>query len=518
MRLTTFSATVLFAIAATTLILLRPLMPIDETRYVAAAWEMYAGGSALVPHLDGVIYAHKPPLLFWLIDLVWLSGGVTTLGARLVAPAFAVAAVALTGLLARSLWPDQPWRAGRAALILAVSPVFLLFGSTTMFDAMLSVATLLAMLALWRAARGVSLAPWIGLGAAMALGVYAKGPVILLHVLPVALAMPFWVRRDERPALLHWYRNLGLALLTATLLVAVWLVPALIAGGAEYRTEVLWRQSAGRMVSSFAHKRPWWFFIALLPLLLWPFGWTLRGIASLRPRTLIATMQDRLLAVWFVASLAAFSLISGKQVHYLLPELPALALLLSGASPGPRTRRRDLWLALPVIAVVLLIVAAWIGRVPPLAEMGFRLPAAAALLGCLSAVAGIAGYLRLTGWPVRLAALPLGLMLALHFGVRPLLFERYDVTAIGQAIAPYDDKGIAITDGRYPAQFNYAARLRHPVARLTDAAQISTWWQHHPDGILLSDDAVPPPGGRAVGRLPYRTDTITLYRNGGVRP
>ena len=48
----------------------------------------------------------EPPLLFWMMDIVWLLGGVTTLGARLVAPAFAVAAVALTGLLARRFWPD----------------------------------------------------------------------------------------------------------------------------------------------------------------------------------------------------------------------------------------------------------------------------------------------------------------------------------------------------------------------------------------------------------------------------
>ena len=166
MRPSIWSATLLFALTVLTLILLRPLTPIDETRYVAAAWEMYQGGSALVPHLNGALYAQKPPLLFWLIDLVWLMGGVSTLGARLVAPAFAVAAVALTGLLARRLWPGDPARAARAALILAVSPVFLLFGSTTMFDSILTVATLWAMLAmLWARRRPDRWTPFLALGA-----------------------------------------------------------------------------------------------------------------------------------------------------------------------------------------------------------------------------------------------------------------------------------------------------------------------------------------------------------------
>ena len=108
MKLTTVSAALMCGLTIATLILLRPLMPIDETRYLAVSWEMYQGGSTLVPHLNGALYAHKPPLLFWLIDLVWLIGGVSTFGARLVAPTFAVAAVMLTGQVARRLWPDQP--------------------------------------------------------------------------------------------------------------------------------------------------------------------------------------------------------------------------------------------------------------------------------------------------------------------------------------------------------------------------------------------------------------------------
>ena len=50
------------------------------------------------------------------------------------------------------------------------------------------------------------------------------------------------------------------------------------------------------------------------------------------------------------AALAAFSLISGKQAHYLLPEMPALALMLAGGLPTRKWRRRDFWLALPLLA------------------------------------------------------------------------------------------------------------------------------------------------------------------------
>ncbi|WP_347917692.1 glycosyltransferase family 39 protein [Paracoccus marcusii] len=156
-------ATLLFALTALTLILLRPLMPVDETCYLTAAWEMPVGGSPWVPHLNGAIYGHKPPLPFWLINVVGAVVDVDAFAARLVGPAFATACVAMTGLLALRLRPDRPARGGAAALILAVSPVWLLFGSTTMSDAMQTAATLLAMLALSSAARRPRRGAWVAL-------------------------------------------------------------------------------------------------------------------------------------------------------------------------------------------------------------------------------------------------------------------------------------------------------------------------------------------------------------------
>ena len=54
---------------------LRPPLPVDETRYLAVAWEMWRDGNFLVPHLNGEAYSHKPPLLFWLINLGWGYSG-----------------------------------------------------------------------------------------------------------------------------------------------------------------------------------------------------------------------------------------------------------------------------------------------------------------------------------------------------------------------------------------------------------------------------------------------------------
>ncbi|VAW80265.1 Polymyxin resistance protein ArnT, undecaprenyl phosphate-alpha-L-Ara4N transferase; Melittin resistance protein PqaB, partial [hydrothermal vent metagenome] len=37
---------------------LRPLLPVDETRYLSVAWEMWWRGDFLVPYLNGEAYHH----------------------------------------------------------------------------------------------------------------------------------------------------------------------------------------------------------------------------------------------------------------------------------------------------------------------------------------------------------------------------------------------------------------------------------------------------------------------------
>src|SRR5579883_1503643 len=96
-------AVVIWAILVAAGLALRPTLPVDETRYLAVAWEMWTGGNYLVPHLNGIPYHHKPPLLFWLITLGWHVFGVSETWGRLVAPLFALGCLLLSARLAQCL-------------------------------------------------------------------------------------------------------------------------------------------------------------------------------------------------------------------------------------------------------------------------------------------------------------------------------------------------------------------------------------------------------------------------------
>ncbi|HEY0212723.1 MAG TPA: glycosyltransferase family 39 protein [Paenirhodobacter sp.] len=403
---------------------LRPLTAIDETRYLAVAWEMHLSGNGWVPSKNFAPYSDKPPLLFWAINLVWMLTDVSEFAARMVVPVAAGAAIWLTARLAARLWPEDRAIGGRAALALAGLGVFAVWGGLTMFDVPLMLAVLAGVLCLVRAdnaARGAY--AWLGFGAAIGVGVLTKGPVILFHLLPLALTLPLWGRGG-----MAWRRlapGLGLAMLCAAGLVALWLVPAALLGGAEYRTAILWHQSAGRMAASFAHARPWWFYLAALPVLVFPLGWTPALWRAGRRADWRGDMGLRLALIWIAAALVLFSLTSGKQVHYLVPELPALALIAARMTRA----MRPFWTAMAVVA------------------------------------AGVLGVNLLIGMT--------------------RIGTDYSSHPIAAALAPWGDDGLAYVGAPYHAQFNFAARLRAPVATPADAEELAAWMAAHRQGRIV---------------------------------
>lgn len=132
----------------------RPPFPVDETRYLSVAWEMWSRGGFLVPHLNGEPYSDKPPLLFWLFHLGWVLFGVNEWWPRLVAPLFGLASLGLTARLARRLWPDDVVAVRLAPWWLLGTALWLFFLTPTLFDMALTGFALLGIYGLVIAAAG----------------------------------------------------------------------------------------------------------------------------------------------------------------------------------------------------------------------------------------------------------------------------------------------------------------------------------------------------------------------------
>ena len=257
-------------------------------------------------------------------------------GGRLVAPLTGLGATLLAMDLARRLWADG----GRAARL---TPVLLLgcafwavFTTLTMFDCLLACCVLIGMHGVAAAGLSGGRRGWtrLALGARRWAILLAKGPVVLLHLLPALLLAPWWTPwRAGAPAVAALVRAAP-ALAVAARRAAR---PGLGAAGGRARrpgvsaTPSCGEQTAGRIAGDASapelnpHARPWWWYLPLLPVLLFPWSvWPPLWRAAARWRALRDDGGARLLALWLASAFAAFCAIGGKQVHYLIPLLPAL--------------------------------------------------------------------------------------------------------------------------------------------------------------------------------------------------
>lgn len=517
-RLTVFRVALAFAALLILCVLARPVLPVDETRYLAVAWEMHLSQDIFHLTRNFAPYAHKPPLLFWLINLVWLIGG-SEFAARLVGPAFAVIALVGTAALARRIWEGHVGTGIRAAAILSGFLIFALYGSATMFDTMLTLAVLTGIAALWSIGEGQgngpsqTWGPWVALGLAFGLGTYAKGPVILVHLVPLIVTMRLWA--PHPPSWGQTLRGTGLALAIGLALVALWLIPALVTADAAYRKELLWTQSFDRVAGGMAHDRPFWFLWALLPVILFPWGWSWRLWRALAA-TWRADAGIRLCGIWAISGLILFSFVSSKQAHYLVPELPALAMIFGRLLSQPGRVGRGLFFApMMVLAVAALAMAVALGGVPKVTLPAGMTPQVLGLFAAtLAALAVLA--LRLPFLPGHLA-MSWGIVLALHgliyFGGIGAL---YDSRILAGKLAANAVQGLAITGDSYSAEVNFALRATQPIATPQTPSELRDWATVHPQGLVFGPIRRAPITAPPTDQVSFNGEEIGIWPAGAV--
>lgn len=466
----------------------RPLLPIDETRYAAVAWEMWDQGHFLVPHLHGQVYAQKPPLLFWMIHTGWWLFGVHDWVTRLVPTFFALFSLFLTFQLARLLWPDEPETARTAPYVVLGLLYWNAFASLLMFDMLMVCFALLVLTGVATVWRGKGNRGWLLAGLGIGLGLLAKGPVIFTFTLPVALGARWWMGGAPPGGWGRWYGGVVISITVGAAICLAWVLPAIHFGGDAYRQAILWDQTAGRIVSSFAHQAPWWWYFPMLPLALLPYslmtGFWRRLLSGWRSGLGPA---ERFCIVWFVSALLILSMVSGKQLHYLLPAYPAFALLLAHLlATAKRTNEDHLLLAVQYAAGGFLFLVipearhwlelpAWIDRIP--AMWGVVLVVCAISLMVCEGETGM--LLR------RTASCTVILVVVSHVAIGGPGGHEFDTAVLGEQLARIQAEGVPVAaTNSYHGEFHFAGRLHRPVGILM-GSEVKDWVERHPDGVLL---------------------------------
>lgn len=489
---------ILWCVLIVTNLAIRPIMPIDETRYISVAWEMWTRGDFLVPHLNGETYSHKPPLLFWLMQLSWWIFGINDITPRLISPLFALGTTLLSGHVARELWRDRPQISQFAPLILLGTSFWLLFSTLTMFDMLLAFFVLLAIFSVLKLSQTNSWHFVALLGLAIGGGVLSKGPAVLLHILPVALLAPWWLKnKTTNSRWSDWYLKLLAAIFIGASLALAWAIPASISGGEEYRNAIFLGQTSGRLVESFAHKLPVWWYLECLPLLLLPwlfFKPLWQGAKKLN----LNDNGVRFCLAWALPVFIAFSLVSGKRIHYLLPLIPAFALLLARVADeilDIKSWQKAHSIVLIIFSIIVLAANLFLmlnGKNHWLPTLNFTL-----LSGVFGLIIIVATLLSLYLPPAKninnllfqttAAAIIVPIFLAFCY------FEnntpRFNTKPIAQKIAQFQNENqpVAFYTGKYHAQFQFTGRLTQPLTLLASREILHLWAQEHKNGVILLD-------------------------------
>jgi 4-amino-4-deoxy-L-arabinose transferase-like glycosyltransferase len=316
-----------------------PLLGPDEPRYAQVAREMFQRVDLITPTLGGHTWFEKPALLYWIMMAAFSVCGSSEAAARLGPALFGlltVAAVYWVGRsVARTSSDSEMCGAGAwSALVTASMLGVMVFSRAASFDIIVTMTIAWALSFFFvheleedeRRRRLLLVGFYVFVG----LSLLAKGLVGI--VIPFGVIAMYQLMR--RAYLSRWFlRSLLWGIPLAWVVAAIWYGPVLARHGWPFIDEFIVQHHFARYFSNkYRHPGPVYFYVpVLIPLTL---PWTvlvvdaLSRISSWKWRGADSLDKLRVFSLaWLLLPLAIFSFSGSKLAGYILPVLPATALL-----------------------------------------------------------------------------------------------------------------------------------------------------------------------------------------------
>ena len=336
------------------MVLLRGAWPVDETRYADVAQAMRESGQWWVPVLHQKWYFEKPPGFFWAIAGLAELGVPIERGPLLVSLLAALGTLLLLPSIGRSCGLSTA-TLRRGGFVLVTAPLFAAYAQLGYIDPLLAFELCAAFACaarrtvLPRERRGARLGLALLEGLLLAAGLLTKGPVVLLFALGWRIGAS--LARCRAPGA---FARLDLLVFSIAVGAALaWTVKAQSVAGERYVDDLIFGQLERRVGGTETKHRRFPGF-ALLIVLAGMLPWSVLSIGALpRPSRAWWRPAPRCAALLGFGLLPSvlIALLPTQQPHYVLPALPALALLAGEALAQPV--RRSALRAVGVSGVVL---------------------------------------------------------------------------------------------------------------------------------------------------------------------
>jgi 4-amino-4-deoxy-L-arabinose transferase-like glycosyltransferase len=358
-----------------------PLIGPDEPRYAQVAREMLIRGDLITPTLGGYLWFEKPALLYWLLMASYKLFGVSEWSTRLPA-AFSglvtIAAVFLIGRRVEGAAPDEqlPAFGSWSAVVLATTLGIAVFSRAASFDILLTMSTTwtLAFFIISELQQDPKLRRrfLVGFYAFVGVSLLAKGLVGL--VIPLGVVGVYYAFRRRLPQR-NLILTLGWGIPLALAVAAVWYAPVIWKHGWPFIDQFFIQHHFARYITNrYRHPKPPYYYVLIFPLLFLP--WTFFLIGGLLrsehwrwlrsearggyARTRDSEQVDKLRAfavAWLLVPLVFFSFSTSKLPGYILPVLPAAALMVGETLSRLGSRSGYVEWAPKLTAALLLVLA-----------------------------------------------------------------------------------------------------------------------------------------------------------------
>ncbi|HLX74964.1 MAG TPA: glycosyltransferase family 39 protein [Terriglobales bacterium] len=306
------------------------LVGADEPRYAQVAREMLQRQNWVTPFLYGHPWLEKPILYYWQAMVAYKIFGVSDWVARLPSAVDATAMVVAIYLFFRQ------FRRGfqlDAALITASTAGIIGLSRSASTDMPLAATFTIALVA-WLAWYEGGRRRWLLVFYFfLALATLAKGPVaVLLAGVIILLFAVAWRNLTVIAQTLWWP---GVLLFLAAALP--WYIAVQRDNPTFFRSFILEQNFARFSTNLYHHVQPWWYFVPVLLLAVVP--WTFLVVAAFagavrrwkrEPDVEDSTIPaDSFFLTWITVVLVFFSASQSKLPAYILPAVPACAMLLA---------------------------------------------------------------------------------------------------------------------------------------------------------------------------------------------
>jgi 4-amino-4-deoxy-L-arabinose transferase-like glycosyltransferase len=310
------------------------LIGADEPRYAQVAREMLERSDWITPVLGGQAWLEKPPLYYWQAMLAYAVFGVSDAAARVPAAIDATLLVIAVYLFFRR------FRRGvevDAALITASCAGMIGYARAASMDMALAAAFSVGMLAWW-AWRETEKRTYLALFyISIALGMLAKGPVAPFLAAGVIVLFALGTREYRLVLKTLWLP--GVLLFCAIALP--WYVAVQLRNPQFFREFILEHNLARFSSDLYHHRQPFWYYLPVTALAFLP--WTVFVIAAIFQPLRIWWAERRTVSpepdlewqfnlfacCWLIVPIVFFSISQSKLPGYILPSIPAGAVLLA---------------------------------------------------------------------------------------------------------------------------------------------------------------------------------------------